>query len=228
MTIQKEVTTMTMLSCRKVLRLMRVCQTRMIRTTTSRCLLAHRHQDICLRCPKAGNLFFILHILIVFTRRPTATTTHIYGYPNRCSTSPNGTPCGIGWPTIPTPTTWFCCYPPTTSRFCDSGANPYESPTRCYPWSANGLASVPTQSSTSTSAPGQLSGPTTQPTIPRTPSWSLRSYDSLSPSNAPTTTTTVYVESSPTSTSPSSAPVCCSTTTVADQHHSGHFSRTRT
>ena len=162
---------MTMLSCQKVLHPMRICPTRMIPipTMTFRCPLVHHHQEMRLRYPKVGNLFPMLHILIAFTRRPTTTTntttsaTHIYEYPARCSTSPDGS---TSWPTIPTPTAWsryysptawFCYYPPTTSRFCDRGC---ESPTRCYPWPANGLTSVPTQSSPSTSAPDQLSGQT--------------------------------------------------------------------
>ena len=185
-----------------------------------------------LRCRKVSTLFRKLRKLIAFTRRPTTATssttsaTHIYGFPARVFTSPNGIPCGISWPAIPTTTAWFCRYSPTTSRFFGPSTNTRKFSIRCYPWPANGFASVPTQSSPSTAAPDQLSVQTTQPTIPRTASWSLRSYDSLFPPSGPTaatttTTITVHVETSPSSTPSSSTPT---TTTVADQHHCGHFS----
>jgi len=48
---------MTMLSCRKVLHLVRICQTRMIQMMTFRCRLAPRHQETYLRYLKVINTF---------------------------------------------------------------------------------------------------------------------------------------------------------------------------
>ena len=82
-----------MLSCRKGLHLVRMCQTRMIQLMTSRCPLAPRHQGTCLHCPKASNVFPLPHILIVLLREgPPPSLQTLPPLPHISMSIPSGIP----------------------------------------------------------------------------------------------------------------------------------------